>query len=130
MSKLEPPPAPEPSGEAAGQTSYRAVLLSALVCPGLGQVALGEPFKGWLLVVASLAAAVGVAAKVSLDATRLLPRLVADPSLDELLRFWGDLRQASGPVFVGGTVVLAGLWFYSVLDALKASVKPPRDPRC
>jgi hypothetical protein len=112
------------------------VLLSALVCPGLGQVALGEPLKGWLLVAASLMTAVGGAAKVALDATRLLPRLLADPSLEELARFWRDLQQASGPVFVGGTVVLAGLWLYSVLDAYRksvppaAGVSPPTDPRC
>lgn len=136
MSRREPPSAPRPPGESTGRISYRAVLLSALVCPGLGQIALGQPLRGWLLVVTSLLAAAGVAVKVSLDATRLLPRLVADPSPEELVRFWGDLRQASGPVVVGGTVVLAGLWVFSVLDAYRATVSPPADvkpptgPRC
>lgn len=94
-------------------------MLSALVCPGLGQIANGERLKGSLLAVATIVAAVGVAAKVAHDALRLLPRLVAVPSVEELARFWLDLRQASGLVFMTGTVLLALLWLYSVLDAYR-----------
>jgi hypothetical protein len=127
MSATGPKPVVSPQSTATPR-SYRPLLLSALVCPGLGQIAQGEPLKGWLLVVASLLAAAGVAAKVLADALRLLPRLVADPSLEEMARFWVDLREASGLVMVGGTALLTGLWLYSVLDAYRSSTIRPGDP--
>jgi hypothetical protein len=97
--------------------SYRPLILSALVCPGLGQIANGERLKGLLLAVASVGVAIAVAARVIRDALQLLPRLVAVPSIEELARFWLDLRQASGLVLMSGTLLLALLWLYSVLDA-------------
>ena len=55
------PPAP-PSRPAGG--SHRALLLSALVCPGLGQLANGQWLKGLLMLAGALGGTVWLAALV------------------------------------------------------------------
>jgi diadenosine tetraphosphate (Ap4A) HIT family hydrolase len=102
--------------KAPPKRSYRAVVLSALVCPGAGQLANKEWLKGGLLVVASLG--ITIAGVWRLGAM-LLARLPSDASADPLavLEAWSSVQAQAGPALALGGVVLTLLWAYSVWDA-------------
>lgn len=107
-----PPVSPPPAGD-----SHRALLLSALVCPGLGQLANRQWLKGLL----TLAGAVGGTAWLAaLIVHRLLaalpgPEFDGDPLalVESFAAAWPGLRT---PLSVGGAALLA-LWAWSAWDA-------------
>jgi hypothetical protein len=108
---------PRPSRDAR----LRALVLSAVVCPGLGQLALGRRAKGLALVATSLAAAIVVATSL---ARELLGRLATAADALEpqaLAELVAEARRAvAGPVALG-TAVLLLAWAYAAWDAWSGS---------
>ncbi len=108
--------APPLSPRSAGG-SHRALLLSALVCPGLGQLANRQWLKGLLMLAGAVG---GTAWLAALIVRRLLaalpgPEFDGDPlALVECLAdAWPGLRT---PLSFGGAALLL-LWAWSAWDA-------------
>lgn len=107
LARLQPPP----------RRSHRALLLSALVCPGLGQLANRQWLKGSLTLALALLGTVALAGHV----TRLLlaelsgPLAEADPLA--LVEAWGHAWPAASPSLAWGGAALALLWAWSAWDA-------------
>ena len=100
--------------------SDRAVMLSALVCPGAGQLHERQYLKGGLLVGLTVAATGAFLWKAARDVFGAVP---AEPSGFGLVEAVGfvDLvvRRLAGP-FLLVTVVVAMLWGISVLDLYRS----------
>jgi hypothetical protein len=105
---------------------WTPTLLSALVFPGLGQMASGRYLAGLAFGLTSLALLGVVLQRVWVDVQARIP---ADP--DELLRLLADqpvwpLRLAAeiqhddASFFVWATVALLAIWALSVWDAWRA----------
>jgi diadenosine tetraphosphate (Ap4A) HIT family hydrolase len=98
----------------------RAVMLSALVCPGAGQLHDRQYLKGGLLVgltVATTGAFLWTAAR------NIFGALPADPSDFGILEALGFAAQALNRVvgpFILFTAALAALWGVSVLDLYRS----------
>lgn len=114
--------APPVSPRSAGG-SHRALLLSALVCPGLGQLANGQWLKGLLMLTGALGGTVWLAAQV---VRRLLaalpgPEFDGDPLalVEGLAAAWPDLQA---PLGLGGAALML-LWAWSAWDAHRHSVR-------
>jgi hypothetical protein len=101
-----------------------ALVLSALVLPGLGQVYLGRRALGAVLILAASAALVAFIAATWVAASQLNPAVVTDPEqvrqlLPELYRHasWG-YRVAIG--------LLTASWVAGIIDALLRPAEPGR----
>ena len=115
---------PEPAGDSAAarsqpapRRSHRALLLSALVCPGLGQLANGQWLKGLTTLAGTVLGTVALAA----HAARLLLRELAAPLAEAdplaLAEAWSQAwPQASRSLTLGGAG-LALVWAWSAWDA-------------
>jgi diadenosine tetraphosphate (Ap4A) HIT family hydrolase len=107
-------------GKVSSRRSYRAVLLSALVCPGAGQLANKDWLKGGLLVVTSLGITIaGVWRLGAMLLARLPSDSSADPlsNLESIVASWSSVQAQAGPTLALGGFVLTVLWAYSVWDA-------------
>ncbi len=117
------PPAAPPTPPSRPTTGgpHRALLLSALVCPGLGQLANGQWLKGLLTLAGALGGTVWLAALV---VRRLLaalpgPEFDGDPAtvVERWAAAWPDLQT---PIALGGAALLL-LWAWSAWDAHRNS---------
>jgi diadenosine tetraphosphate (Ap4A) HIT family hydrolase len=102
---------------AASSRPLRALLLSALVCPGAGQLHNRDYVKGTLLVGASVLSAGAFVWKTVADALRLLPDDPSDFGLLQVFALAEEVRRRNADSFLLLTVVLVLLWGYSVYDA-------------
>jgi hypothetical protein len=92
-----------------------AVGLSALVCPGAGQIYNRERRKGTALVAASIVAGVALTGFIVRNVLRALPEDIL--TLDAL-QIYDIARQApSGPAVTLSGTALVVLWIYGVVDA-------------
>lgn len=101
--------------------SHKALLLSALVCPGLGQLANGQRAKGIALIVTTVAGTAWLAWRLASVVIGRLPD--ADALADPLA--WEQALSAArdpstGPLAIG-TLLLSLLWVYSAWDAHRHS---------
>ena len=103
--------APQPS------SGLSPVLLSALVWPGLGQLASGHLWKGLLIVAGTLAAFGWLLVRVAEETLRRLPTDPADFDLYRLFEMARAIRQDNAAFFSGITAALVGLWAIAVADA-------------
>jgi len=96
----------------------RAVLLSLLLFPGAGQLALRRPWRALAFAGASvLLRAPGVRRGMS-ETARLLPTdpdALLDPSLP--LRLAVDVHRANASFFLLATLGVVAVWAASVVDA-------------
>ncbi len=101
----------------------KGVLLSALVFPGLGQIALKRYERGVVLILASLAGLVVLVAKATREAKRILETIesgggVIDP--DAMSRAIAEATSWSGNLaFNLLLVAIMLLWMYSAFDAYR-----------
>lgn len=101
----------------APRRSHRALLLSALVCPGLGQLANRQWLKGLLTVTGTVLGTVALAAHVARLLLRELAAPLAEADLVALAEGWSQAwPQASRSLTLGGAV-LALVWAWSAWDA-------------
>jgi hypothetical protein len=97
--------------------SWRPVLLSGLVLPGLGQLVSGHPTKGCVFALGSLAVIVALVRRV---ARETLVRLPTDPTeIDPLLpfRLAHEIHRDNASFFLWITLALVVLWAASIVDA-------------
>ncbi|GHV57340.1 hypothetical protein FACS189460_3740 [Deltaproteobacteria bacterium] len=99
---------------------FRALLVSAAVLPGLGQMLTGRLTRG--LIMAGLLALwlPAVIIKVGLDFLKIWPALAARAERGDPVTL-GDIQAAVAPLAGGlGWVLwpLAAIWLWSVTDAL------------
>ncbi len=116
----------EPAGDSAAtpprlqpspRPSHRALLLSALVCPGLGQLANRQWLKGLLTVAGTVLGTVALAA----HAARLLLRELSGPLTEAdplaLAEAWSNAWPAASSAVTLGGAALALVWAWSAWDA-------------
>jgi diadenosine tetraphosphate (Ap4A) HIT family hydrolase len=96
--------------------AWRAALLSALVCPGAGQIRNGQKAKGLALVAVTLAGAGYVLFKlVQLVVVAMPPAGLVDP-IEALDLATALVRQVKGELS-WLTTALVAIWIYSIADA-------------
>jgi len=110
--------------------SWRPVLLSGLVFPGLGQLVSGHPWRGLVYALGSLVVLVAVLRRV---ARETLARLPEDPTaIDPLFPFQlaHEIQADNAAFFFWLTLALVALWAGSIIDAWQTSptagAKEPR----
>jgi diadenosine tetraphosphate (Ap4A) HIT family hydrolase len=109
--------APTRSPVARKDPALRAALLSALVCPGAGQVRNRQYAKGFALVGATLATAGLLFVRMLTEVLRVLP---TDGSVLDPLSAWDlarEIQNRNQREFLGFSLVLLALWIYATLDA-------------
>jgi hypothetical protein len=99
------------------------VLLSLLVFPGLGQLALGRVWRGLFFAVPSAALVVALMRRVWTEASRLVPTEDPDALLDPALpfRLAGEIQRANATFFAWVTIGIAVFWALSAVDAWRDS---------
>jgi diadenosine tetraphosphate (Ap4A) HIT family hydrolase len=115
--RLRGPAPPRTSAKAASESRWRPLLLSALVLPGLGQLATGRWVKGALLAGTSLVAVVFLLARVSSEALRRMPTDPLDFDLGTILGMAEAIRADNAAFFSGVTFLIVALWLIAILDA-------------
>ncbi len=118
-SRLAEGPARRSAPPAKGLLSgpWRAVLLSAAVCPGVGQLAQKRYLPGLAMLGATLALVIVLLARVVREA---IDRMPTDPvGLDPLFAFGlaGEIQRANAGFFAWITAALVLLWVVSIADA-------------
>jgi diadenosine tetraphosphate (Ap4A) HIT family hydrolase len=107
LDRLRPPP----------RRSHRALLLSALVCPGLGQLANRQWLKGLLTLAGTVLGTAALAA----HAARLLLRQLSGPLAEAdpmaLAEAWSQAWPAASSTLSLGGAALALVWAWSAWDA-------------
>lgn len=101
-------------------TRTKAVLLSALVWPGLGQVGRGERAKGLVLMAGALAPAVAIGVVVWRAVSAVLPGEGEEVDPVALFAAMHGALGARGPALMGLHLVLGVVWLTAVIDAWRA----------
>ena len=102
-----------------------AFLLSALVFPGLGQLYNQDRRKGVILVLAAnLLFGVLVLAVVILISREYFAVFYPKPLTWEILRQLGE-DTVSHPLFLLPALLLAGLWGFAMVDAVRGAGRRP-----
>jgi diadenosine tetraphosphate (Ap4A) HIT family hydrolase len=119
QSRMAAAPAGRSAPPAKGMFSgpWRAVLLSAAVCPGVGQLAQKRYVPGLAMLGATLALVIVLLAKVVREA---IDRMPTDPvGLDPLFAFGlaGEIQRANAGFFAWITAGLVLLWVIGIADA-------------
>lgn len=97
---------------------WRAVLLSGLVLPGLGQLVSRRPWRGLGFAFGTIGLLVAVVLRVIRETARLLPEDEAsllDPALP--FRLAVRVQQENAAFLLWATIALLALWAGSILDA-------------
>jgi hypothetical protein len=105
-------------GRTPARGSRRAVLLSALVFPGLGQLATGHPWRGLAFAGSSVALLAAVVRRVVRETDRLMPQdptAILDPGLP--FRLAVEIHRANASFFLWVTVGIVAIWLGSIADA-------------
>lgn len=96
----------------------RAVLLSGVVFPGLGQLVTGHPWRALAFAGPSAALLAAVVARVISETRRLMPQdelALLDPALPFQLA--AGVHRANAAFFLWATLGIVALWIGSMLDA-------------
>ena len=99
------------------RSPWPAVLLSALVWPGAGQIKNGERLKGLLFALASLALLAFFAWRVAADATQVLLEAQGPLGPLEMWSLAEEIRNRNAGELGGLTTLIMLLWGGSVVDA-------------
>jgi hypothetical protein len=97
--------------------ALRAAMLSALVCPGAGQIRNRQFAKGLALVGLTLAAAGYLLVRMLSEVLRLLP---TDGSVIDPLSAWdmaSEIQERNHGEYLAASLVLLALWIYGTWDA-------------
>jgi hypothetical protein len=110
MKAIEPGP-PRP------RSPWRAILLSGLVFPGLGQLLGGHPLRGLVFAAGTVAAAALLIQRVVREALERLPTDPAEIDVGWPFRLAHEIQRENGEFLLWITIVLLALWAGSVFDA-------------
>jgi diadenosine tetraphosphate (Ap4A) HIT family hydrolase len=106
-----------PPGPRAKDPALRAALLSALVCPGAGQIKNRQYAKGLALVGLTLATAGLLLVRMLTEILRLLPK---DGSVIDPMAAWdmaSEIQARNQGTFHALSFALVVLWVYGTVDA-------------
>jgi hypothetical protein len=101
----------------SGGAPLRAAMLSALVCPGAGQIRNRQFVKGFALVGLTLAAAGYLLVRMLTEVLRLIP---TDGSVIDPLSAWdmaSEIQARNQGTFSTLSFLLLALWIYGTWDA-------------
>jgi hypothetical protein len=101
-----------------------ALVLSALVLPGLGQIYLGRRALGAVLILATTVAVVAFVGAIAVAASHLDLAAVTDP--EEVRRLLPDLYRQAAWGFRVATGLLVASWVTGIIDALLRPAEPGR----
>jgi hypothetical protein len=104
-----------------------AVLLSAVACPGVGQVYNGERNKGVAMIVLSVAAGLVETVIATRNVLAALPEDVLILNPGDLMAIIKEAR--SGPLVSWCSAVFAVTWVVSVIDAYFGARRPAPETR-
>ncbi|MDR1921249.1 MAG: hypothetical protein LBS31_05830 [Candidatus Adiutrix sp.] len=110
------PANPQPSAVSPA----KALLLSAGVLPGLGQLLTGRPAKGALMAGSLLLWLPVAVVKAGSDLSRVMPQLMARAAAGQKIGFT-DVQNALAPMAGDLTwlfMPLLAIWFWSVADSV------------
>ncbi len=107
---------------------WRAVLLSGLVWPGLGQLVSGQVAKGLAIIAGTLGAFAWLCMRVAGEALRRMPSDAETFDLFHVFEIAADIRRDNAAFFSGITLALVGLWVLAVYDAWRSSTSSERRP--
>jgi diadenosine tetraphosphate (Ap4A) HIT family hydrolase len=116
LARLGKAPAPVTTSRTRSP-ALRAAMLSALVCPGAGQIRNRQFAKGFALVGLTLAAAGYLLVRMLTEVLRLMP---TDGSVIDPLSAWdmaSEIQARNQGTFSTLSFVLLALWIYGTLDA-------------
>jgi TM2 domain-containing membrane protein YozV len=101
--------------------ALKGLLLSGLLLPGLGQIALGRKMRGYAIVVAVLAVVVGILVKAVSEAWAIVNELVQQTcELDfaALMQVSHQtLTTSDSALLTGLLLLLIVIWLASAIDA-------------
>jgi diadenosine tetraphosphate (Ap4A) HIT family hydrolase len=106
-----------PAAGHARSPALRAAMLSALVCPGAGQLRNRQFAKGLVLVGLTVATAGYILVRMLTEVLRLLP---TDGSVVDPLSAWdlaSEIQARNQGTFGALSFVLLALWVYATVDA-------------
>jgi hypothetical protein len=98
-----------------------AVLLSAAVCPGAGQVYNRERGKGTALVAATLVACAALTGFIVRNVLRALPEDILSLDVAQVYDIVRQARSGIAVAFWGGALTL--LWIYGIVDAYRVAAR-------
>jgi hypothetical protein len=104
-----------------------AVLLSAIACPGVGQVYNGERHKGVAMIALSVTAGLVETVIVTRNVLLALPADILSLNPGDLMAMIKEAR--SGPLVSWCSAVFAVTWVVSVIDAYLVARRPAPDTR-
>jgi len=116
LARLGKAPAPVATSRTVSP-ALRAALLSALVCPGTGQIRNRQFVKGFALVSLTLAAAGYLLVRMLTEVLRLIP---TDGSVIDPLSAWdmaSEIQARNQGTFSTLSFLLLALWIYGTWDA-------------
>jgi diadenosine tetraphosphate (Ap4A) HIT family hydrolase len=123
LARLAAPPAAE---QPARSRPLRAALLSALVCPGAGQIHNREYGKGVLLIGATLITAIWLIVRLVREVLGGLPEDMATFDPLSVLAMVEEVQRRNAGFFLGFTLLLTALWIYGIVDAYRSGPRPQR----
>jgi hypothetical protein len=106
-----------PSAAQGGDPALRAALLSALVCPGAGQIRNRQYAKGLAIIGAVLVAAGGLFVRMLTEVFRAMP---TDGTIVDPLSAWDlarEIQERNRGEFLTFSLALLALWVYATCDA-------------
>ena len=103
------------------KNALKATLLSGLVFPGLGHLAMGKTGRGIAIIIATLAGLVGFVAKASQMAMAVVAKIQAEGgALDAETVSMAAARSVDASSSLSlqlFLMVILGCWLYGVIDA-------------
>lgn len=115
---MQPSPGDGGAERTVSGSPRRAVLLSGVVFPGLGQLVTGHPWRALAFGGSSAALLVAVVARVASETRRLMPQdefALLDPALP--FRLVVEVHRANAGFFLWATLGIVALWLGSMADA-------------
>lgn len=119
-----PETAPPPKG---GVSPLKALALSALILPGLGQILTGRKIRGAIMAVLLALWLPAAIIKVGLDLTRVMPELMmAGGQALSLADVQALMRPLAGSL-VWLFLPLLTIWFWSLADSIIYYLRSQKD---
>lgn len=119
--------APPPRG---GELSpLKALALSALILPGLGQILTGRKIRGAIMAVLLVLWLPAAIIKLGLDLNRVMPELMARSADGQALSLAGiqELMRPLAGSLVWLFLPLLAIWFWSLADSIVYYLRSKKD---
>lgn len=114
---------PPPKG---GVSPLKALALSALILPGLGQILTGRKIRGAIMAALLALWLPAAIIKLGLDLTRVMPQLMADGQALALADIQELLRPLAGSL-VWLFLPLLTIWLWSLADSIIYYLRAKKD---